>query len=56
MNENTDEPTPIYDSVERDLGKTIDVGYVHVLRFDGGPCIDNCPHPDHERDWDNPLT
>ena len=27
---------------------TIDVGYVHVLTEHGGPCVGNCPHPEHE--------
>jgi hypothetical protein len=28
--------------------ETIDVGYVHVLEYEGGPCIERCPHPDHK--------
>lgn len=32
------------------MGETWDVGYVHVLTETGGPCVDNCPHPDHATD------
>lgn len=28
--------------------RTIDVGYVHTLTVPGGPCRDDCPHPDHQ--------
>lgn len=31
-------------------GHTVDVGYVHVLTEEGGPCAPGCPHPDHHQD------
>lgn len=30
--------------------QTIGVGFVHVLTHPGGPCADDCPHPDHDED------
>ncbi len=34
--------------------ETIDVGYVHTLTAPGGPCREDCPHPDHSPETAHP--
>lgn len=35
-------------SLDTHDGHTIDVGYTHTLTEPGGPCTDDCPHPEHD--------